>query len=479
MDLLNVNCSNKMISYLPKQVSSMGIITYFIALGLISLFFWSYAMSMMYLAMGIVWVVGFFLLTSQWSKDWRSVSKEQYVESIILIALVLRIIWVAVSFFYYKKVTGVPFEISAADSIGYHEEAAWLASLDWSYAWMYYFGPTSQGVSDVGYSLYLTLVYKLFGSYVLIPRIIKAFLGTFTCYLLYKLASRSFGESVGRMAGIMCALLPNLIIYCGYHMKETEMVFLEVAFLERMDYLLRSRRISVLNILLPTLLAGSLFFFRTVLGAAAIFAAATGVLLSSTPSMNQGWKRIALIGWGVLSLVILSGGTAMTEIEGYWEEKDINVVNKRNQQTSRGNQWAKYATGSVMAPMVVVLPFSTMVTTEGQQNQLTKHGGNFIRNFMGFFVFLTLFEAVRRKKWREYVLIGSFTIAYLGIISLSGFSNSERFLLPGLPGLILMWVYGISSLTKTSIKLLTPWCFVVLAMEFGWAYFKLGNRGLL
>ena len=77
------------------------------------------------------------------------------------------------------------------------------------------------------------------------------------------------------------------------------------------------------------------------------------------------------------------------------------------------------------------------------------------------------------------MLIGSFTIAYLGIVSMSGFSNSERFLLPGLPGLILMWVYGISTLSKASLKVLTPWCFVVLVMEIGWAYFKLGNRGLL
>ena len=468
-----------MVSFLPQQVSSRAIVTYLIALAGVSLVFWNYAMSMMYMALGVVWVIGFFLLTSSWSRDWRGVSKEQYVASIVAIAFVLRVIWVVVSFYYYKRVTGVPFEIDAADSIGYHEEAEWLASSDWSVAWWYYFGPQAQGISDVGYPLYLTTLYKLFGINIMIPRLIKAFLGALTCFLLYKLASRTFGESIGRMAGIMCALMPNLIIYCGYHLKETEMIFLEVAFLERMDYLLRSRKINVLNILLPTLLAGSLFFFRTVLGAAAVFAAATGVLLSSTPSMNQGWKRVALIGWGVLSLVVLSGGTAMTEIEGYWEEKDTNVVNKRNAQTSKGNQWAKYATGSVMAPMVVVLPYSTMVTTENQQNQLTKHGGNFIRNFMGFFVFLAFFEAVRKKKWREYVLIASFTIAYLGVISLSGFSNSERFLLPGLPGLLLMWSYGISELSRPSLKLLTPWCFVVLVMEFGWAYFKLGNRGLL
>ena len=436
-------------------------------------------MSMMYVALGVVSVAGFFFLTTQWSRTWCRISKEEYVALIIAVALLLRLIWVIASFYYYKRVTGIPFELDAADSIGYHEEAEWLAAADWSVAWNYYFGPMATGISDVGYPLYLTVFYKAFGPVIMIPRIIKAFLSAFTCYLLYNLASRTFGEETGRMAGIMCVLMPNLIIYCGYHLKETEMLFLEVAFLERLDYLFRSKKVSVLNIVLPTLLAGSLFFFRTVLGGAALFAAATGLLLSSAPAMNQGWKRIALIGWAALSLVVLSGGTAMTEIEGLWEDREENVIIKRNNQTAKGNQWARYATGSVMAPMMFVLPFSTMVNVDGQFAQQTKHGGNYIRNFMGFFVILAFVEAIRKKKWRDFAMIGSFVIAYLGVLSLSGFSNSERFLLPGLPGLIMMWAYGVSTLSKQSLKLLTPWCLVVFAMEFAWAFFKLGNRGLL
>ena len=130
-----------------------------------------------------------------------------------------------------------------------------------------------------------------------------------------------------------------------------------------------------------------------------------------------------------------------------------------------------------MAPMIFVLPFSTMVDV-GQTSQLEKHGGNFIRNFMGFFTLIAIFEAIRRKKWRDFTLIGAFVVAYLGIIALSGFSNSERFLLPGMPGLILMWAYGVSALTGKTYKLLTPWCIIVVLMEFAWAFFKLGSRGL-
>ena len=131
-----------------------------------------------------------------------------------------------------------------------------------------------------------------------------------------------------------------------------------------------------------------------------------------------------------------------------------------------------------MAPLVVVLPFSTMINIEGQENQQTKHAGNYIRNFMGFFVLLAFYEAFRQKKWRGFALVGSFVIAYLGVVSLSGFSNSERFLLPGLPGLIIIWTFGISALRKETFKLFNPWCIVVVLMEVGWAYFKLGSRGL-
>ena len=194
--------------------------------------------------------------------------------------------------------------------------------------------------------------------------------------------------------------------------------------------------------------------------------------------MKKGWKRAAIISWSTLAVAVAAGSALMTEVEGYWEQRDSNVVQKRMAQTISGNQWAKYATGTVMAPMVMALPFATMVDVDNQVEQQTKSGGNYVRNFMAFFVILAIYEAFRQKKWRGFVLIGAFTVSYLGIISLSGFSNSERFLLPGLPGLICMWAYGVSELKESSFRFLTPWCFIVFLMDFGWAFFKLGSRGL-
>lgn len=467
-----------MIPFIPKQVSRRAIAVYLIALSVVSLYYYQYTMGVGYLVLGIAWVLGFFTLTSHLSKEWRSIKDGAFIEYIVITALLLRLLWVIASYFYYIHATGIPFEFGAADSLGYHEEAVWLAGENWSVAINYYFGPHSYGISDVGYPLYLTTLYKIIGPSIIVPRIIKAILSTITCIFIYRIGVRAFGETTGRMAAIMAALMPNLIIYCGYHLKETEMVFMEVAFLERLDYFIRRKRVTFWNIFVPTLLAISLFFFRTVLGAAALFAFASTVLLSSVPTMKKGWRRTALIGWGVLGLIVLGGGRAATEIEGLWEEKDVNVVNKRSDQTAIGNQWAHYATGAVMAPMAFVLPFATMVDVDEQYGQQEKSGGNYIRNFMGIFALLAIYESIRRKKWRNFVLIGSFVIAYLGVVSLSGFSNSERFLLPGLPCLIMMWAYGISTLREKTYRLLSPWCVVVFLMEFGWAYFKLGSRGL-
>lgn len=468
-----------MIPFFPKQIAYRAISVYLIALLVVSIVFIEYSMKFGYIVMGIITVLSFFLLTSYLSKEWCLNINEDFTIRLFILALSLRIFWVIASYFYYISVNGNPFEFGAADAMGYHSEAEWLAGEPWSTAWVYYFGPLYKGISDVGYPLYLTALYKLIGPSILAPRIIKAFLSTITCILVYKLSSRSFGERTGRMAGIMTALMPNLIIYCGYHLKETEMLFLEVAFLERFDYLIRSRRISILNILLPTVLGLSLFFFRTVLGASAIFAFVTTILVSSTPAMKRGWRRTFLIAWGVLGLVVVGGGKVASELEEYWEDRDTNLEVKRSVQTSRGNQWAQYATGPVMAPMAFVLPFATMVDLDQQYSQQEKSGGNYVRNFMGFFAFLAVYEAFRRKKWRDFAMIGAFVIAYLAVVSRSGFNNSERFLLPALPCLIMMWSYGVSSLRKETYRAFAVWCIIVFFMEVGWAFFKIGSRALL
>lgn len=464
-----------MLPYFPQKISSKAISAYLISLIGVSVVFNRYAMSFEYMLMGLAFVAGFFLLSSNCSSRWMNYSHKRFVKNIFWWALSLRIVWVVFSYFFYIAKTGQPFEFDAADSMGYHASAEWLSGQAWSMVWYNNFNLGY--VSDSGYVLYLTTLYKVFGPNIIITRLLKALYSSITCVLLYKLSARIIGERVGRLAGVFAVFMPNLIIYCGLHLKETEMLFLTVAFLERADAAMRSQKLHVWDIAGALLLGGSLFLFRTVLGVVALFSFVTALLFAPGRVVRKGRKFYVGL-WVVLGIAVLAGGTVKNEVDELIEGRETNQEMKRLEQTSRGNLWAKYATGTVMSPMMFVMPFSTMVDTD-QQNQNVMHGGNFVRNFMGIFVLIALYLAIFKKKtWRDFSLIGSFAIGYLGVLALSGFANSERFLLPALPALIIMWAYGVSELTKRSYNFVGYWFYVVILMEFGWAFFKLGSRGL-
>lgn len=466
-----------MIPFFPKQIANKAIYIYLGVLAAITLVFFRYAMSLTYIIMGIACVVGFFLLSSYCSKKWQEIPQKKLLTNLFLIALGLRVFWVFFSYIYYILKTGMPFEFAAGDAIWYYEESVGNINTHWKDVWDYLFVNTNS-VSDSGYVFYLTFLAKIFGTNIIFPRLVNSCFSAATVLLIYLLAKRNIGEEGGRLAAIFACFMPNLIFYCGLHMKETMMIFLMVAYLERADYLIRSSHYNFLNIALPVLLALALFTFRTVIGIAAVFAFVTALVFTTTKVIGRN-KRIMFIAWGVLAALTLTGGTIMGEIDGLMEQKDINQSNKRLMQTEKGNQWAKYATGTVMAPMMFVLPFPTMVDVDEQYTQQMLSGGNYVRNILGGFVLIALFSALFiTKNWRNLSLIGAFVIAYLGIVSTSGFSNSERFLLPGLPVLLIMAAYGVTLLNAKNYKFIKIWFWVVPVMVFGWAFFKMGSRGL-
>lgn len=466
-----------MISFFPKQIANKAIYLYLGALAAVSIFFIRHAMSIEYLIMGIAWVVGFFLLSTYCSRKWVNIPQKNLLLNLFFIALALRIFWVFFAYIFYTLKTGIPFEFAAADALWYYEESIGNINTSLSDIWNYLFVNTDS-VSDSGYVFYLSLLTKVFGENALFPRLVNSIFSAATVLLIYLLAKRNIGEEGGRIAAIFACFMPNLIFYCGLHLKETLMIFLMIAYLERADYLLRSKKFNVFTIAVPVLLAVSLFTFRTALGAVAVFSFVSALVFTNTAVIGKA-KRFMLIGWGILAALTLTGGTIMNEIDGLIEDRESNQENKRQIQTEGGNQWAKYATGTVMAPMMFVVPFPTMVDVDEQYTQQMLSGGNYVRNFLGGFVLIALFSALFvTKNWRNLSLIGSFVIAYLGIVSVSGFANSERFLLPGLPILLIMAAYGITQLNAKNYKFIKIWYWVVPVMVFAWAFFKLGSRGL-
>lgn len=467
-----------MIPFFPKQLATKAIYLYLGALVLVSLVFAEYAMSAVFMLLNVAWVTGFFLLSSYCSKQWKLLPEKLMLKRLFWVALALRWVWVVFSYYFYLSKTGQPFEFSAADALWYYEESQGNRHTPISLILNYLFIDTKT-VSDSGYVFYLSMISKITGESVLIPRLINSVFSAWMCVFVYHLSKRNIGEEGGRLASVFTCFMPNLIYYCGLHMKETLMLFFMVAYLERIDYLLRSKNYNIWTIVVPLLLLLSLFTFRTALGITAAFAFATALVFTST-SVVGNKKRLMLISWGIVAVLALGGGVIMNEVEGLWMDRGNNQDNKRLMQTNKGNQWAKYATGTVMAPMMFVLPFPTMVDVDEQYNQQMLSGGNYVRNFLGGFVILAVFSAIFLKKnWKDLSLIGSFVIAYLGIISASGFANSERFLLPGLPVLLILAAYGVTLLNAKNYRFIKIWYFIVPVVIIGWAVFKLGSRGLL
>jgi hypothetical protein len=205
----------------------------------------------------------------------------------------------------------------------------------------------------------------------------------------------------------------------------------------------------------------------------------TTLIFTSTKVIGFG-KRIILIVWMIVAVVFFIGGTISTEVESVWADRANNQQSSMKMRATEknGNKFAKYVTGAVFAPIIFVIPFPTLVETPLQQNQKLINGGNFVKNIMAFFTFIALFWVVRNKKWRDYLLIGSFTIGYLMVISLSAFGQSERFHLPALPFELILAAYGISLITNKEKKYFNWWMILIFIAIVAWSWIKLAGRGM-
>jgi len=474
-----------MFSYFPKIFGSRAISMYITAMVVIFMLFFNFSMKWQFYVFGLLGVIGFFKYASKYIYSWNSISSQLFTRKVFFLAFSIRIIWVIFSYWYYTRVYGDPFDPALPDAISYNATAAAVADGFWgnylAEAWRDYVA-LWYDPSDMGYQFYLSFVYTIGFKSILFARIIKALLGAYMCILIYKIGTRNFGETVGRVAAILCMLMPNLIYYTGVQLKELEMVFLVVLFIERADYLIRGRHFTVFTVLPPLLIAGSLFFFRTVLGATALFALFTSILFTSKRVMSVN-KRIISMVWVIGAVAYFMGGQISNEVEVLWANKDENQV-KMNEWRARedgGNTYAKYATGAVFAPMIFVIPFPTMVSPEKglQENQQLLHSGYYVKNILGFFIIFSLFTLIKHRKIKFHLLLITFICGYLGVIALSAFAQSERFHLPVLPFLLILAAFGIINTSNKHKKIFNYYLILMCIIIIGWNWLKLSGRGIV
>lgn len=464
---------------LHRHFQWVGIGIYVVALLIVSVWFRPYALKPLWMAWGIGTVLFFFLLTYVFHHRWKADEQKLFVKKVFWVALGIRAVYVGAMLFYYYYQTGLSMEYEAADSMNYHQMACYLANLARQGRLREIFmilNGNTMGFSDQGYIMYLTFLYTCFGKNILGPRLLKALISAYMCVVIYKLTSRSFGEKTGRLAAIMAVFLPQFIHYNGTYMKETEMVFLATLALERMDYLIRSKRYTFWNIAFPILLTAMVFGFRTVLAMVLIASFVLVILMAEPQLITKKAKRIALIVIALVAVVFLFSpiGWEMLIIIHMNFAESTGLVDKYQEL---GLKYAEYASYKYMAPGAFTLPLTNMVEV-ANENQKLMNGTYFVKNYLAFFAMWSIVAAIREKQWKKFGLIGSYTLLYVLMIAFSFAFNSERYHLPAMPGIVIMAAFAMTHFRKRDFTFYYSYNALLLIAIVAWNYLKLAARGL-
>ena len=465
---------------LLKHINLIGIGLYLLALVVISVAFREHALQWKWILWGIGEVLFFFLLTLIFYPRWKGDDTKRFKWKVFLVAFVIRGLYAFLVAYYYYYATGKAFEFGVGDGLFYHSTAVYLSRCVRHGYVLYifkYLNAYTMGWSDQGYTLWLTLIYTIFGRSLLTPRLFKALMSAYLCVVVYKLGTRTFGERTGRLAAVMMVFTPILVQICGMHTKEMEMIFLSILALERMDYLIRSKKYTVWNIVFPILLTGLTFGFRTIIGMSLIFAFLVFVVLSSTDLVPKKGKIITLAATVVVFFVFLFSPVGR-EMRIIYYVKFSDLSYQKDKYASEGMKHSELAQSWIMAPGAFVLPLSPMVEEAPDHNKMI-HGSTYVKNFLAFFAMLAIVIAFRQKKWRDFSLIGAFELSYLAMIMFSFAANSERYHEPAVPLIVLMSAYAMTHLLRKDLKLFYVYCGVLFMALVVWNWLKLSARGLV
>ena len=478
------------VSFMPAKISDTAMMTYLLAMIGCLLAYSSHMMPIKWWIFGIVSVIGFFYFANRQTKLWVNTRPMAFTKKLFWTAFAVRVIWVLISYWLYYEWTGTAFSIGAADELVYHEMAIHGANLIRDGVWNFYLPLLRYGgnvaFSDMGYPMYLSIIYWIFGDSVLMARIIKAALGAWTAVLIYKLAARNFGESTGRMAGIFCMLMPNLIYYCSFQLKEVEMGFLAILFIERADWLLRQPKLNIIQTIAVMLIPLSLFMVRTALAATLVAAFYCTLLFTTGRVSGLGKRAILIVVVAIFAAIMLVTSTSIgTEVRQMWQTggstQQANMEWRSERDGAMSQQFAKYASAAVFAPMILTIPFPTMTETPKQENQKMIHGGNFVKNITSYFTIVALVIFLLTGNWRKHVLPLAVLCGYLFVLVFSNFAHSERFHLPILPLSLMFAAVGISLIKENPWikRYFNYWCVLMFLAVIAWNWFKLAGRGMI
>ena len=366
------NGARRMQDGFPRWLSTYPIVTYILALMVVSFMYSSYSMPWYYMVSGIIALLLFFLYGSTFATRTSidKMRKERHFEKrLFLIAFIPRVLFMLLLYWIFKGNYGDAFGFENQDALSYDDMGQYVASLieTGNYHFQTEIARWNGGhddISDMGYGVYVGFIYWLTDNSIIVVRLLKCLWSSLTVLLLYRLAKRNFSPNVARVAAILCALWPNFWYYCTGHLKEVEMVFITVLFIEQADQMLRSRQFTAWKVMPLLLIVALMFTLRTVLAFVCIMALLFSIVMSSTKVVS--WGKRVIVGGLVIALSGIVAGNQIEEramglveqVQGDYQEGNMQWRAERKDASGNQQSFAKYAGAAVFAPMIFSLPFN-------------------------------------------------------------------------------------------------------------------------
>jgi len=473
-----------MVNFFPQYISNRAIQVYFVILAVLYVLFSNKIPDFFMIVIAATFMLLFFGFLPSASRRFSVLPEKIFKRNLFVYTLLLHLLSVFFFYFYYTVKTGIPFEYGTADAMSYHIFGNIIATspemnfsdiISIAEEWV-------PNISDYGHNIWIATIYKIVGVNVIVPRIINAIFSAWTCVITYKLAQRHFGEATGRIAGIMCMFFGTFIFYSGLHLKETMFTFLWLIFIERADYMLVAKHETSTFRLIPVFILGSvLFLYRTYAGVVA-FGTLVMTLMYSSSKKYASVRRWILMVWVVIAMLVLFRGRIEEEVRFYWQKRDVattQLIEYRSREDLGRNRYLKYLGGGVAAPFIFVIPLPSFVEYPTSENLNIQAGNLYIRNILGFFVLIGLYEMLKRKRWRNHIILyGNFV--YLFMVALTGVVANNRFHVPVMPFIIIWAAYGITQGYNYRTKRWFDWFMVILFVAtIIWNFLKLKGRGII
>lgn len=447
---------------------------------LITLLFFDFAMPIGILLAGLTIVFLFFFGLNYFSTSWIQSSFDKLELRIFFIALLIRVVFLGYLYLltFWFDPDSFPFEIYAADSWVYHNVTLELIDAPLS-DWLGIVENRMKSRSDFGYPIYQGTLYTLFGPYTLIVRFFNCVMGSLTVVLLGRIVNQSWGSTHAKMTAIIAMLFPTLIWYCGIQLKETLMVFIVVS---SFYFILKTRAQGKWNfwfIVLGFLMCFVLFFFRTFL-AVLVF---VSLLLLFIPYKenkisSMALASIMLVLYMFYSLVVTSD--VFKDVNHQLEDSnDFFSRNLENEKSLLGDvKFDQVALAPIIVAGAAITPFPSYLNTEARQLSIfSRFQNDLIRNMMYFFMYVGLYFTFKNR-FKEYIGIVFFLIAYLAVITSAANSFQARFHMPIIPFVVIFIGVGVVEFKSKSNKAWLVYLLFIFLAQLSWTYFKLNIRGI-